>query len=467
MSVPIRRQWFVESRTEKIKSDYDFLAEIGRGIFGRVFQAKHKETGDMRAIKVFVKALAPQVESFATEISILRPLDHPNIVNIIETYEDEQFLYLVLEYCSGNNIVQRITRDGIFSEQRASWIMRQIFSALIYCHNYNIMHLDIKPDNCIYVNDSPDSDIKLIDFGLSSFIPSETEIANCIRGTPYYMAPEVLSNQACCKSDCWSAGVMLYYLLSGKHPFTGSNSNQVLFNVRDGAISFQDPVFKSISNEAKYLIAKLVHKDVNTRFTAEQAYNHPWIKCSDQRPYAPLPQEVIDNMTRFTNAKEMRQAALMYIACKLNEDELNGLKTMFRQVDGDGDGFINSEELQRAIMTRTSIPNRRLEFIVNGIDMNKNGIIDYREFIASCLGRQTYRNINKAKNAFRHFDIDRNGFITSDELRRALFQNEEFGFERVANVENMIIDADINGDGRIDYLEFLALLSINSQHSLN
>ena len=467
MSVPIRRQWFIESRTEKIKSDYDFLAEIGRGNFGRVFQARHKETGVMRAIKVFIKALAQQADSFAIEIGILRPLDHPNIVNLIETYEDEQFLYLVFEYCSGNNIVDRITRDGITSEKRASWIMRQIFSALIYCHKHNIMHLDIKPDNCIYVNNSLDSDIKLIDFGMSAFIPTESEIVNYIRGTPHYIAPEVLSKQACCKSDCWSAGVMLYYLLTGKHPFNGNNSDEVLFNVRDGAISFQDPSFRSISSEAKYLIAKLVHKDVQTRFTAEQAYNHPWIRLSDERPIIPLPQEVIDNMTRFTSAKEMRRAALMYISCKLNEDELNGLKTFFRQIDSDGDGFINLEELQKTIMTRTSIPSRRLEFIVNGIDMNKNGIIDYREFIASCLGRQTYGNINKAKNAFRHFDLDGNGYITSEELRRALFQNVEFGLESGANVENMIIDADVNGDGRIDYLEFLALLSINSLHSLN
>lgn len=467
MAVPIRRQWFIESRTGKIKSDYEFLAEIGRGIFGRVFQARHIETGVLRAIKVFIKASNAQLESFAIEINILRNLDHPNIVNLIETYEDEQFLYLVLDYCAGKNIVQKITMEGVFSEQKASWIMKQLFSSLIYCHKYNIMHLDIKPDNCIYTSDSPNSDIKLIDFGLSSLIANEREIINDIRGTPYYIAPEVLSKQATFKSDCWSAGVMLYYLLCGKHPFTGNNSKEILMNVCNGAISFMDPIFRSISNEAKHLIAKLIHKDVNTRFSAEQAYNHPWIQLSNERPYAPLPQVVIDNITRFTNAKEMRQAALMYIACKLNEDELHGLKEIFRQIDKDGDGIITCDELQSAIINSTSIPNRRLDFIVKGIDMNRNGIIDYREFIASCLGRQTYRNISKARNAFKHFDLDNNGYITADELKQVLLQNEEFNLESLANVENIVIDADINGDGRIDYTEFLALLSINSLHSLN
>lgn len=462
MSLGIDRKWFIESKTHNIKSEYFFVQQIYHGPFGRVFKAVHKQTNIERAVKILIKENQRQTESFKAEVCALTSLDHPNIVNIIEKYEDECFLYLVLEFCSGGNVIERIKAEGSFSELKAATIVRSILSALIYCHNLGICHLDLKPENIMYVDSSPESDIKVIDFGFASQVPTESEILNQIKGTPYYIAPEVLDHSFSLKSDLWSLGAIIYVLLSGQYPFTGSTIKEILTSVYSGRFSFRSKTFKSISAGAKDLISKLLVKNVELRLAAHDAFQHKWVQGLTPNAGQPLSQEIITNITRFVEAKEMKQAVLMYMACKLSEQELHSLKEIFKAIDRDGDGVITAQELEYSLTHNTKIPNKRLEYIVAGIDINKNGQIDYTEFIASCLGRHIYGNITRATAAFNYFDKDKDGFITADELRKALFDNEDLSCEVNEKVEKMIKEADTDGDGKVDYMEFLALLSMHT-----
>jgi calcium-dependent protein kinase len=210
------------------------------------------------------------------------------------------------------------------------------------------------------------------------------------------------------------------------------------------------------------LISKLLVKNIDLRLSAHDAFQHKWVQGLNPNAGQPLPQEIISNITRFVDAKEMKQAVLMYMACKLTEQELHSLKEIFKMIDRDGDGVITAQELDNALAVNTKIPQKRLEYIVSGVDINKNGQIDYTEFIASCLGRHIYGNIVRASAAFNYFDRDKDGFITADELKKALFDNEEISIHIDEKVEKMIHDADTNGDGQIDYMEFLALLSMHT-----
>lgn len=459
----LRRQWFITSRVHDIKSEYTFVEELGKGTFGKVFKAIHKESGLERAIKVIIKPNITEYATFITELGILKNLDHPNIVNIIETFETENLCFLVLELCRGGDLLDRIVSEKSFSEQKAAHIMKTLFSAIWYCHRNNICHLDLKPENCVYFNKDPNSEIKLIDFGLST-VASEEDILHDVRGTPYYIAPEVLSKNYNNKADCWSLGVIMYMLLTGAFPFNGRNNQEILMSVYNGSFSFRHPNFKYVSESAKDLIAKLLVKDVSHRLSAEQAFNHEWIQGLSPSIAPALPLEYINNIIKFVNSRNMKKAAMMYIATKLTEQELCELKEIFKEIDANGDGFINSDELQRAIISSHTIPQQRLDFIVSGIDFNKNGMIDYIEFITACLKKQHYSNLGLIRSAFRHFDRDNSGFITPDELKQAMCCNE-MNPEIDARVEKMILEADTNDDGKIDYAEFLALLSVQSLHS--
>lgn len=454
----LKREWFVNSKFHDIKSEYTFIKELGKGNFGKVFQAVHNESGLTRAIKVIIKVNVVDYITFINEMKVLKTLDHPNIVNVIETFETENLCFLVLELCSGGDLLERIVAERNFSEQKAVFIMKSLFSALSYCHRNNICHLDLKPENCVYLSKDSESELKLIDFGLSA-VATEDEILHDKKGTPYYVAPEVLSGNYNYKADCWSLGVIMYMLLTGSPPFNGNNSKEILMSVYNSSYSFRHPTFRLISDSAKDLISKLLVKDVNRRFSAEQAFNHEWIQGQGPETFPILPEEYIENIIKFINSRNMKKAAMMYIASKLTEHQIYELKEYFKKIDRNGDGFISNLELQNAFIQSKSIPPDRVEFIVNGIDFNKNGAIDYIEFVTACLRKQSYTNVGLIKSAFRYFDKDGSGFITADELKEALYITE-ISPEVNMKIERMILEADANGDGKIDYAEFLKLLSI-------
>lgn len=159
--------------------------------------------------------LIDNLDCVMEEVAILHTLDHPNIVKYFETYDDHQYIYLVMEVIEGMQLFDKITQqhNQVFTEHVAATYMKQLFSAINHCHAQGIIHRDIKPEN-IMINNS--NSVKLIDFGLAKAI---TKSQKTIAGTPYYMAPEVLLQQYSYKADIWSLGVILYALVSGYLPF--------------------------------------------------------------------------------------------------------------------------------------------------------------------------------------------------------------------------------------------------------
>ena len=167
MSIVLNKQAFIFKKAN-ILDYYTFEGEpIGNGTYGVVKIAIHKITKQKRAVKIIQKAKVKNIEKFLTEVNILRKVDHPNIVKFYEWCEDDKNYYLVMEYCTGGELFDRIVSFGHFSERVAAHLMKQILSALNYCHKIKICHRDLKPENFIYETPSPDSSIKLIDFGLS------------------------------------------------------------------------------------------------------------------------------------------------------------------------------------------------------------------------------------------------------------------------------------------------------------
>ena len=151
------------------------------------------------------------------EVAILHSLDHPNIVKYYETYNDQKYIYLVMEYITGMPLFEKITKqeNQTFGEHQAARYMRGLFQAINHCHAQNIVHRDIKPDNIMI---TADNTVRLIDFGLSKATKNNKNMTT-VAGTPFYMAPEVLEGSYSAKADIWSLGVLLYTLVCGYLPF--------------------------------------------------------------------------------------------------------------------------------------------------------------------------------------------------------------------------------------------------------
>ena len=178
--------------------------------------------------------------------------------------------FLVLEYCEGGELFQYIIDNKFLGEDKAAFIMNQLFLALQYLHSQNISHRDIKPENFMLAKPDNLKCIKMIDFGLSKQLKDHDSSMHTMSGSPYYIAPEVFLQSYHLSIDIWSMGVVLYIMLSGKVPFPGRTEPEIIHNVMKGEYHFNHAAFKDVSDSCKDLIMKCLVKDSNKRISAAE-----------------------------------------------------------------------------------------------------------------------------------------------------------------------------------------------------
>jgi serine/threonine protein kinase len=203
----------VYHKNESISDYYKLENELGRGSFAIVHQAVHKETGERVAIKIFDKTSLDEDDEVAlqSEVDILSQIDHPNAVKLVEIFDEENNIYLVLELLAGGELFDRIVEKESYSEKEASDTVRPIVDTIAYCHSLGIVHRDLKPENLLYESEDENSPIKITDFGLARFVLNELATTAC--GTPNYVAPEIIQGQGYGKEvDYWSIGVIIYIM---------------------------------------------------------------------------------------------------------------------------------------------------------------------------------------------------------------------------------------------------------------
>ncbi len=245
--------------------------ELGHGHYGVVRKCMNRETKEWFAIKSIRKAKVSKIEVLKREIEILKEVNHPHIIQLVDVYEDTKYLHLITELCTGGELFDRIiaktkSREGHFSEHDAAKLIRDILDAIAYCHDKQIVHRDLKPENFLYKTDAEDSPIKIIDFGLSRHDDKDFGIMKTKVGTPYYVAPEVLNREYTNSCDVWSIGVIAYILLCGYPPFYGDSDYQIFESVRVAQFDFPSPDWDDISDSAKDFVCAMLKKKPQERW---------------------------------------------------------------------------------------------------------------------------------------------------------------------------------------------------------
>ena len=225
---------------------------------------------------------APTDKSYEREFQVLSTLYHENIINLRCTYVTEKNVFMVTEVVHGGELLEGITEEGSYSEADARRIIVQILKAVEYLHSKKVVHRDIKLENILMSDRSPNATVKLIDFGLSR-LPQDGSEMRTICGSPLYVAPEILdmnlSDTAYTPAvDMWSVGVILFILLSGYSPFDHDDEEQLFKNIKEGTYCMDDRIWRYISEGAKDCVRQLLTVDVMNRMTATQALQHPWIR---------------------------------------------------------------------------------------------------------------------------------------------------------------------------------------------
>ncbi|OMJ70889.1 hypothetical protein SteCoe_31050 [Stentor coeruleus] len=215
---------------------------------------------EMFVVKIVTSSSKPSLEA-----QIMQNLNHPHIINFEGIYADDSKQYLVLEYLPNGDLLTLLNKITKFPEKTAAEVMEQVLSALAYCHDKGIIHRDIKPENILLYKVGKKGVLcKIADFDSAGRIGKENEGAF---GTLYYMAPEMLEGKYGEKVDIWSAGVVMYQLLTGKHLFIGRNQEEVLARINMEEVGLDN----GISFEARDLIERMLKRDPNERISAEEA----------------------------------------------------------------------------------------------------------------------------------------------------------------------------------------------------
>lgn len=187
-------------------------------------------------------------------------------------------LIFPISLVEGGELFDEIQRRKHFSEEIAASLMNQLLSAIVYCHERKIVHRDLKPENVLIEASSGSKlTIKIIDFGTAQTFTAAAKL-KVTMGTPYYIAPEVLMKSYNEKCDVWSAGVILYILLSGTPPFDGKTDDDIMKAVKKTKYSFHNKIWDDISPEAKDLVSKMLKYPPEARITAQEAFSHSWIQ---------------------------------------------------------------------------------------------------------------------------------------------------------------------------------------------
>nr|XP_023884482.1 calcium-dependent protein kinase 1-like [Quercus suber]XP_023884483.1 calcium-dependent protein kinase 1-like [Quercus suber] len=452
------RTQVLQTRTGNFKEFFTLGKKLGQGQFGTTYLCVEKATGIEYACKTIAKRKLithEDVEDVRREIQIMHHLKgHPNVISIKEAYEDPMAVHVVMEICAGGELFDRIIKRGHYSERKAAELTRTIVGVVETCHSLGVMHRDLKPENFLFVNNQEDSLLKTIDFGLSIFFKPGERFSDVV-GSPYYVAPEVLRKLYGPEADVWSAGVILYILLSGVPPFWAESEQGIFEQVLHGDLDFTSEPWPSISESAKDLVTKMLVRDPRRRPTAHDVLCHPWVQIDGVAPDKPLDSAVLSRLKQFSAMNKLKKMALKVIAESLSEEEIAGLKEMFKMIDTDNSGQITYDELKAGLKrVGANLKENEIYDLMHAADIDNSGTIDYGEFIAATLHLNKIEREDHLFAAFSYFDKDGSGFITADEIQKAC---EEFGIEDV-RLEDLIQEVDQDNDGTIDYNEFVAMM---------
>jgi len=445
--------------TGNVSSKYTIETKVlGEGHYGTVRRCQDKETGAWYALKTIKKAKVKRADFLRREIDLLLTVNHPNIINVVDVFEDKFNLQIVTELCTGGELFDAIiakskSEAGHYSEHDASTLVLKILDAIEHCHSeHDIVHRDLKPENFLFKGPGPgEGEPVIIDFGLSKMTNLPDDHMATRVGTPYYIAPEVLNRDYTQACDLWSIGVITYILLCGYPPFYGENDTAIFKQIMLGSFDFPQNEWATISAEAKAFIKSLLNLDQHARPTAAEAKTHPWFAVAHAEP-VPMTAAMGSRLESFVGMNKLKKHALQVIAEHLTEQEIGEMRQIFYDLDKHKSGTLTVTELKEALVDFPHIAEQ-IEELIEGIDIDHKHFhaVDYNEFLAATLSRNQYIRDENIRYAFDHFDSTHSGHITAKDLI-GIFGSEAHAVEAMSEL-------DVDGDHAISFEDFRHMMT--------
>ena len=513
--------FIVQSEGSKVYDVYEKLQFLGEGSFGSVYKVKRKNSGQREIIRALKEISKEKMclneensEEIRNEISVLKSLDHPNIMKIYEFYEDKENMYLITEFCGGDaaNIQDKY---GLLPEFLVKYIMYQVFMAVAFFHANKIVHTDIKRENIAFFyrdekkdkkevedflkkffedkeiteelcdasgleNLSEDAlkvakelsnfDVKILDFG-SAKKRNRNKLSG-ITGTVYYCSPEIVNDKYDFECDEWACGVMMYILLVNEPPFQGESEEEIFSKILKEEPNLDINPLKDISDNCKDLIKKLLEKDAKKRIKAREALKHPFFtsginignlfkgKYKENTEilktlYKRKTQEIQDK-----KGSKFKDMVIAYITLHFSEkeEEKKARKIFMEMAGGDNHFLIRKDTFVHRMGTIYKNESKeKIEELFDNIDENKSGNIEYEELVRALSDRNQLLNDKNLREAFDFFDKDKSGSISWNEIAEIIEPDGSIPKQIMKDFMNEIGQKDENKE--ITFEEFKSILT--------
>eukprot|EP00729_Bicosta_minor_P004567 gene4567-19472_t len=429
---------------------------LGEGACGKVYKIKNITTGKEFACKSIKMKSGSNPEKerkqLMEEITLIKMLDHPNTIKVIEVFQTPRELQIVMEMCTGGELFDRLYEQpsNKFSEHNCKRLFRQMLKSLAYIHANNIFHRDIKLENFLFTDKTVQSDIKLIDFGFSKEFDTPGKMFHQFVGTCYYMAPEVFKRNYGMEADIWSIAVVFFMMLTGEvYGLYGADQERCKKHV------VKKLAEHGISGGAQSFLLAFFKTKPSDRVTATEALSNEWLLSDTQTPgirkmsSAVAPDASFETLVNFKKKSALQRSAMLAMSMSMTPSELKALGSSFRDMDTDNDGVITFDEFKAHLEKYDTKTNAKEAFAA--LDMDNSGSLQYSEFIAASIVVSEDSLGQAVEDAFAKLDLDGSRQLTPDELRGMLPAglNEK-------ELAKILADADKDKDGLIDLEEFRA-----------
>ena len=455
------------SLLKDIRYIYKFKDLLGGGHFGSVrvgFRRAEQLPRRLYAIKSISKQNLSEkdIENLTKEVDIISTLDHPNIIKFYETYHDKFYFHIVMELCKGQDLLTRIKgNNGKLNEKKVAFSIMKVLHAISYCHEKGVTHRDLKPENILFETNDPDSEIKLIDFGLSRTY-QVNEKMHTILGTPYYVAPEVLQGSYDEKCDIWSIGALTYLMLCGEPPFKGKSNKEIFNKILHEQVKIDARKWNGITDEAINFVKMCLNKDPEKRPSALEALKHSWFANLLSRVHSSLfiNKEILLNLKSYVPGPRFRKIIMKYFINQMSHSELKLYRSAFYGIGFHHNGTIDRNELRQAFQIGgIPISEEEIKRIFYSTEEPNKQSLRYTEFIIECINPKQLLTKEKLKIAFNYFDIDNSGVIDASDVKDAMLR---FG-RKVLNEEDvykMIHEITKKDTKQINFDDFYGMFKV-------
>ena len=470
MSLTVKQDILVIEEKGNPSKKYKPKRMLGNGSFGSVYEAKNTIFGNTVAMKVIKKDKENELDEqeIRNEIDILKKLSHPNIVKIYEFFISENHYYIITEYCKEGELFSYIKNK--YSERQLAVLFYQVFSGLCYLHENKILHRDIKLENIMISEKEKDNStgeelfwVKIIDFGTAKLFEKNKKEKEVV-GSSYYIAPEVLKQNYNEKCDTWSVGVILYMTLVGRAPFDGKDDEEIINKISSVDYNKDEPRLVKHSPEVRDLVSKLLEKDIEKRYSAKEALDHPWfVKFGGRALFSNFDEEeikpYIDNLLNYSFNSKIQQLVIAFLVHNLpSTDSSILILKLFRHFNKSGNCKLSKEELLNGLYAYK--PKEEIDKIIDNLfillDGDNDGFIEYEEFLRACIKRKQILTSTYLRYAFKFIDKDKTGTLNVQKIINAFVTTPNKLLEAVFNKTLTSVDKD--GDGIIGFEEFQELM---------